>query len=562
MDAEIAKLMLENLYDRIERNPETGKRILSGAISDREFEAIGFALAMVGGNPAPITPAGAIPVPDIKETKTAEPVVKPSKVKLNLNSLKKAKPQDSHVILCLDFGTAMSKASATYGSDEDLMTLPLGQRAGEPGVIFPVSSTLFFTRGGKVYFGHQAIRESLNEPESGRIRFDSPKQHMSRGDFELIFDQVVDKDINPTAFQFTTGELITLYLSFLTDLACCSLEELNVSRYVLRRFAMPCWQTDRAQWADRQMKEMLAKAQILADTFSGRWFDGLDAAVLRGALDSIETINKVPEYLVDQGVLEAVAAASGTLPRGTGERRLYMVIDVGAGTTDYGLFAVVAPKRADDRPRVFEVPGTSIVLRQAGDTIDKILLRRILEEEGIAPGDPEYDHVNSDLLLRIRVLKENMFREGVTPYTLQTDASGTVDVESFLIDERVKKFEEALQSYFNMSLENADPSWIRGLREQGITVVFTGGGAALPMVRTLGQGDMDIHGLRISCHHARYTPEWLEERYQDIVEEYPQLAVSIGGAAEELPLTGSRYKELGIPTGSTFTGIETHYKGS
>ena len=125
--------------------------------------------------------------------------------------------------------------------------------------------------------------------------------------------------------------------------------------------------------------------------------------------------------------------------RGTGQRQLYIVVDVGAGTTDYGLFAVVSPRLEDDRPRVFEVPGTAVVLRQAGDTIDKILLRRILEQEGIESGDPEYDHVNSDLLLRIRSLKENMFRDGTATYNLPTDAVGSVDKAAFLNDERVNR---------------------------------------------------------------------------------------------------------------------------
>src|SRR3546814_10493958 len=106
-------------------------------------------------------------------------------------------------------------------------------------MVFPVSSTLFISRGGKVHFGFEAIKESLNELESGRLRFDSPKQHMSRGDFDRIVNQVVGKDINPTPFEFTKGELITLYLSFLTDLACSELMPQGVSRYVRRRFAMP-----------------------------------------------------------------------------------------------------------------------------------------------------------------------------------------------------------------------------------------------------------------------------------------------------------------------------------
>jgi hypothetical protein len=516
---------------------------------------------MVGGDAAPITPAGAVPVTEPGSSKHQEPIVRPKEAKLNLASLERNEPEHRDVTLCLDFGTAMSKAFATKGSDDNLLGLPLGRRAGEPNMVFPVSSALFISRNGRVHFGYEAIRESLKELEFGRRRFDSPKQHMSRGDFDHIVNQFVGNAIDPTPFGFTNGELITLYLSFLTDLACCELAQQDVSRYVLRRFAMPCWQVDRVDWADGLMREMLAKAQILADTFSGRWSGGLDAALVRGALDALGKLGKLPEYLIDRGVLEAIAAASSSLPRGSGERRLYMVVDVGAGTTDYGLFVVGTPKGQDDRPKVWEVPGTTESLRQAGDTIDKILLRRILEQEGVEPGDPEYDHVNSDLLLRVRTLKEEMFRNGMTTYILPTDAGGTVDRESFLDDERVAKFAVLLKKHFLDSLEKADPSWIKGLADDDLTVVLTGGGARLPMVLALGQGVVEVHGVNLRCKLAPHAPAWLTERYPDLEPEYPQLAVAIGGAAEELPRGGGRYSELGILTGRKILGLQTHYKG-
>lgn len=560
MNAEIAKIMIENLIDRIEVNPQTGKRFLKGAISDREFEAIGFALALVGGDPVPITPAGAVPVGEPEEVNIGQLIVRPIEVELNLASLKIDEPDNQSVTLCLDFGTAMSKAFATMGSDDQLLGLPLGRRSGEPHMLFPVSSTLFFDRKGKIYFGYEAIKESLNEPDQGRLRFDSPKQHMSRGDFDHIVDRPVGKDINPTSFEFTNGELITLYLSFLTDLACCELEERDVSRHVLRRFALPCWQPERADWADRKMREMLAKAQILADTFSGRWNGGLDAAVVRGAFDALQKCGSLPSCLVEQGVLEAIAAASSGLPRGTGQRRLYMIVDVGAGTTDYGLFVVITPKKQDDRPKIFEVPNTTVVLRQAGDTVDKILLRCILEKEGIESGDPEYDHVNSDLLLRIRTLKEDMFRNGTATYILATDAVGTIELNDFLSDSRVAKFENLLRSHFLKSLENAPASWIEPFAKEGIIVVLTGGGAKLPIVRTLGQDGVSVHGVSLACTLAPYAPVWLTERYPDLEDEFPQLAVSIGGAAEELPHRGHQYTELGILAGPPITGLEPQYK--
>lgn len=386
MDTKTAKLMLENLIDRIERNTKTGKRYLGGAISDREFEAIEFALTMMDDDSIPITPIHPVSPARQDVPKPEETKAEPKEVGLNLASLEHDKPDDDGVKLCLDFGTAMSKAFARKESDDDLLGddllgLPLGRRAKEDNMFFPVSSDLYIDRDNKIYFGPDAIKKSLSGRHSGRLRFASPKQHMSRGNFDSNINTIVDKKINPTSIEFTEGELITLYLSFLTDLACMELASLKISRYVLRRFAMPCWQSERAQWAESQMKKMLAKAQILADSFSGKWSRGLDVALVRETLDAIEKLDKLPEYLIDQGVPETIAAAASSLRRGAGERRLYMVIDVGAGTTDYGLFVIITPNTEDDRPKVLEVPGTAVVLRQGGDTIDKILIHHILEQE-------------------------------------------------------------------------------------------------------------------------------------------------------------------------------------
>ena len=561
MDAKIARLMLENLVDRVEKNPETGKWHLGGTISDREFKAIKFALTMMDDDPTPSPSVSPAPLVEQGIPKPGETIAKPREVDLNLASLERDRPSDDYVKLCLDFGTAMSKAFATRESDDDLLPLPLGKRAKEPSMIFPVSSTLYIGRDNKIYFGHEANAKSLSDQHSGRLRFDSPKQHMSRGNLDIVIDTIVDKKINPSPFVFTTGEMITLYLSFLTDLACTELTSKRVSRYVLRRFAMPCWREERAQWAELQMKKMLAKAQILADSFSGRWTGGLDVTLVRGALDALEELDRLPEYLIDGGVPEAIAAASSCLPRGSGSRRLYMVVDVGAGTTDYGLFTVVTPKAMDDQPRFYAVPSTTVVLRQGGDTIDNILLQRILDQENVKRGDTEYHHVNSHLILRIRILKENMFREGSADYNLSTDATGSVKKDDFLTDERVVKFSETLAQNFQKSLEKADPSWIQGLADRGLTVVLTGGGARLPMVRALGDGFVDVHGCRLHCKLAPDVPSWLIERYPDLENEYPQLAVSIGGAAEERPDQRGQYEQLGIPTDTGPRTLDPHYKG-
>lgn len=561
MEIHESRLLLRNLIDRIELKPETGKRFLDGVISDAEFDAIRQALAIMEGDSdaaAAGTEPGAKQDDSEKEQETS---VQLDKVTLNLSSLDYADPQDDNAILCLDFGTAMSKACLTTGSDEDPQVVSLGEQAKEPNKKFPVSSTLFIDHEGKIYFGYEAIRrdeiESQRNPE--RSRFDSPKQHISRGDFDVTLQQIVRKEINPTRFKFTNRDLIVLYLSFLTDLACSELQQKGLSRYVRRRFAMPCWVDDRVQWAEREMRKMLAGAQILADTFSGRWADGLDATTARGALDTLDELDRLPEYVVDQGVLEAVAAASGSLPLGTGSRRLYLVIDVGAGTTDYGLFVVVTPRGEDNAPKFFEVPGTFEVLRQAGDTVDEILRRYILRGAQVEQGSAEFTHVNFNLQRRIRDLKENMFRDGRIEITLSNDTVVTVNEEGFLKDDRIIRFSKSLEDYFSRSLRNADPSWIKGLAVHGLTVVLTGGSSSLPFVRALGRRQVSVRGVSLRCALAPDTPPDLRP---DLVGEYPQLAVSIGGAKESLPIKGSRFAELGVSTDTRQRTLKPDYKGN
>ena len=287
---------------------------------------------------------------------------------------------------------------------------------------------------------------------------------------------------------------------------------------------MPCWQMERADWADQQMKEMLAKARILADTFSGTWAGGLDAAVVRGASDALGKLgNKLPGYLIDRGILEAVAAASSSSTRGTGERRLiWWSMSVRARPTTV-CSSSPHPKVKMTGRRYGRYPIRPSSWRQAGDTIDKILSRHSRTGR-IEPGDPEYDHVNSDLLLRIRTWKEVLFRDSTVTYNLPTDAVGSVERDSFLNDDRVGKFAAALNKHFRDSLEKADPSWIKGLPDGDLTVVLTGGGAKLPMVRALGQGVVEVHGAAQARKLAPYAPKWLTEQYPDLEEEFPQLA--------------------------------------
>lgn len=155
MDNLKAVLLIENLLDRIEFDPKIEKNRL-GILSAAEKMALEFALDVLRGSSVsvqiePIQKTLPVSVPD----KVLEPEIKTS-VALNLDSLKRKSPGNPEVILCLDFGTAMSKAFAMQQNGNPI-ELALGARAGAKG--YTVDSSIFITDEGLIKFGPQAVYE-------------------------------------------------------------------------------------------------------------------------------------------------------------------------------------------------------------------------------------------------------------------------------------------------------------------------------------------------------------------------------------------------------------------
>jgi hypothetical protein len=548
------QLLLENLLDRIELDAVSGKWRL-GTISSKEKLAIELALKAVSGAAESATVSIAqsesdsatetTPVPETKaiapETQAPEP---PPQVALNIRSLEITEPENPEITLCLDFGTAMSKAFAMKGDTP--IELALGKRAGARG--YPVDSSLFISDDGILFFGPQAVSKGAQTAEAGRVRFDSPKARLSMGGQGDIDRMKVGLDINPTNISISEGEMITLYLGYLTDLAVSELEEQGASRYVIRRFARPCWDDARNVWAEKLLRKMLAQAQILADTFHGRWQDGIPLAEAKAALDGLKELASVPEYLLDHGVPEPVAAAASLMVRDEAQREVFLVIDVGAGTTDFGLF-LLQHNPNKDICRVHSIPGTIQYLPQAGDLIDGLLKRFILDQAGIDPNDHQYGrHVAIDLQGLIRQHKETLFRDGILEVALANHTKAVVMLDDFLTSNNVKNFCKQLGDKTAAVLASVDtlPGVWRQLvldvmDDRGLNVVLTGGGASLPMIKDLANGVLSVLGRNVMRKPSQQVPEWIEEGYPQFSSQYAQLAVAIGGASPDLPDMGQAF---------------------
>lgn len=538
MNHESVRLLVENLLERIELDPSTGKYRL-GTISGKEKLALETLLSglppeaqapRTSNPPTPQAPTPAETAPEPAAPSEAESQTAP--IELNLTALDRTEAEDPRITVCLDFGTAMSKAFAIQ-DDATPIELALGKRAGTSG--YPVDSSLFITDDGILYFGPQAVEMGTAAAPLGRARFDSPKARLSMGLQVDIHKAPVGKEINPiTGTPVTEGELITMYLAYLTDLATSELEAQGHSRYCARRFARPCWSDDRNKWAEPLLRRMLAQAQVLADTFHDQWQGGIPLATAKLAIEKVRQLPVLPDYLLSEGIPEPVAAAASLMLTEEAQRELFLVVDVGAGTTDFGLF-LLQHNPDKDVCLVRIVPNTIKVLEQAGNRVDDLLKFFVLEHEGVDKASPEGTHNLSFLQSTIRLQKEALFRDGRVEIPLANRSRAAVELDGFMNSTRVAAFSQQLQRELMDVLSAAGDGYLDLMSNNHLNVVLTGGGADLPMVQALAAGVVEVRGRRILRKPVAQVPAWIEERYPQFAHQYPQLAVAIGGANPELP---------------------------
>lgn len=487
------------------------------------------------------------------------------------DALKLKKPENAEVILCLDFGTARSKAFATSGHAADLLDLAIGARAGQAQAHHSLLSCVFISDDGRFWFGEEAAQKSEQAVGAGsRRRFESFKSMLtnaSPGSDLRALD--CHKESNPTAVRLTEGDVLTMYLAYLTDMAETELQQRHgLSRYVRRRFTMPVFQKDHLAWGEAELRKHFAEAILVADHFSGRWREGIPVTEAAGVLLGATRKHQDVLFLIEGALVEPVAAFGSRFRNTEGvvkKRTLITIVDVGAGTTDFASFILIPQDESGFT--MFQIPGSVTAIRKAGDEVDRLLadyILRLAAPKHVNADESVMARVRADLKLRQRAIKERLFQSesGSEEITLSDDTTVPVNLESFLSESTVKEFEEELRAKFIESLVGMDPSWIRGAAGGEVIVVATGGGANLRFIREIGEeASTQVNDLQ-SVKHAKAVPAWVEEGYSELVGEYPQLAVAIGGAAREIPdLAAQQYQEFRGLGGNTKWTIPPIFKG-
>ena len=532
--------LLKNLLARLDADAEAERPLFRGIVSDAERAALRTVLGGAGSprpSAEPVAPVESVAGPS--EEGSAETPL--PAVELNTDVLRLDASPAPKWVLCLDFGTAKSKAFAATDDEEqpDLEPLPVGQADNDlDESVHEVSSCVWIDDDGRLFVGSEAVKRDMNYGGERRPLL-SLKQEISQVDPEDGAAELARKlpgDVDPTS-TLTCADAIAIYLAYLTDLATTALESRVGTRYVRRRFTVPSWRRAQRRWAADLLGKCLLRAQLLADTFHGRWREGIPVASVVGAVRAAAGHDGKLTWMAaaesdewadwTHGRLEALAAASARLWNDGSARDVMLVVDVGAGTTDLSLFWVV--QREASFHRAWPIADAGI--RQAGDTLDRLLVEALLRKAGIGR-DETGERARRGLRRRgVRGLKETLFETGNVTAILVNDETVTLSREEFIDSDGVRKFSERIAGEIQHLLDEVDESWGRAVGARGITLVLTGGGCDLPMITGLKDRPWRMGGRKVACRLAPRVPEGLASEFrEEFIAAYPRLAVAMGGA--------------------------------
>lgn len=532
MDIVTARMLAANLIDRITAEADGRTYRLNGVITQRELDALNL-VAETQPMPAVIADSEVLRVSESTASVVSPPTAGvPVIGRAKLETAALTAEADPETFACVDFGTAFSKAAVWKSDDSKPIPLDLERAAsGTPG--FTIPSSIYIT-GNSLFFGHRALDESRRENNSTRDRFDSPKQSLSIDDPDDIDREVVSSAVDPSQ-TFTRGDLLRLYLAYLTSCTAERLEAQGLSRHTQRRFAIPVWRGKQLESASALLRRSLLEAQVIADSVDpDLWGKGITVSFAKSLLNALPDLDAellANSKTVREHVLEPMAAAAGLTDHVRNKKARVLVADIGAGTSDFGAYQFVLP--AAGRARAHPFLNSESALKQAGNRLDEFLISFIVDRSGTPVGSDAAVRITKSLMRDIRETKHTLFEVGSVFVSIADLFDMTVTREEFENYPHVIQFSRTISAQIVKTIENAG---VRNFTEDGASTyaILTGGGAGLPMIRDLFDTPFLTSGGDVRLKLVDSTPEWAASAGVDVLSVFPQLAVSSGGASPDL----------------------------
>ncbi len=469
--------------------------------------------------------------------------------------LPEIEPKDE-TLVCIDFGTSLSKAYASEGDDPEeaprLIDIALSPEAdGSARYLLP--SELLIHQG-KINFGRTA-RKVFDKIAAEQDRLiDNPKQYMTLSrNVSNLEKRKLPKEKDPDN-RFSERDALVLYLSHLVRMVDQSLEASEMPKSISMRYTHPAWKENIAEQNTGAMRRIVAEAVALARNYPCNFETRMDvdrASKLLSAARKAADKN-LPLRLLKDPVAEATAAGVGAFMEAPPTGRQYFVIlDIGAGTTDVA--GCICVNGRGQRARVWEITSARSAKKVAGNEIDNILRKFILERSNLANDSPEYFQARRALRKTVRAEKETLFSEGEVLVEVGNDELVHVSLDDFRVDRRVDKIFRVIKRMVTRAAFAVREGGVANIYAQNIYLVPTGGGANLsPLIQELVSEPLARGDQRVRLELRNAMPSQIQEAYPEIEPYYPQLAVAIGGAHPALPEQKPALKRFDGDLGPTY----------
>ncbi|MBL8531135.1 MAG: Hsp70 family protein [Hyphomonadaceae bacterium] len=433
--------------------------------------------------------------------------------------------------ICIDFGTALSKASLCL---DPTLPLEIGVRPIPLGLVTEadhplLTPSVMFVDGGRLFFGPPAFEYARRNVAGNRDPLLSFKTVLGAKDVAKALATQLPPSYDPTG-TFRQRDALVLYLAYLDQVLSEALRRMpdlpsDVSG-VRRRYTSPVWTAGGS--VDRVFEQIFNEAAAVSARLSRLLLspEGISIAQCRDALEKAAA--QPGDGKLDSGVFEPHAAAAAALAYTNSPTRFVCVFDMGAGTNDIAAFDF---NETVEPPTLSEIKEARQCTPLAGDEIDRILVDLIMRKRN-APDEDR--RVYRATRLHARELKKELFASGRIGLK-EGWRTTSLRLQELMEDQTFRQFLAALHQSMGLSLGAvADRARAAGVNE--IDIVLAGGGANLPFMVDVVRlaGAQAAPGMRLRIGPLTPANALYGSIDQYFVAVFPQIAMSVGGALVEL----------------------------
>ncbi len=435
--------------------------------------------------------------------------------------------------ICIDFGTALSKASIcldpTMPLDIGVKPLPIGAISGAEHPL--LTPSVLYVDGGRLYFGPIALELARRGVETDRDPLLSFKTVLGAGNVQEALAEKMPPSIDPTG-TFNARDAVVLYLAYLDQLVREAIDLApNMPPGVanaMRRYTSPVWRA--GGMVDLAFEAIFNEAAAISFKL-GRLLLSTEGISIAQCKDALDKAAAAPgDGRLETGVFEPHAAAAASLAFSNAPTRFVLVFDMGAGTTDIAAFEF---DETVDPPALSEIKEARQCSALAGDEIDRILIGLLFRKRGQTNSEDQQRALRSTRL-SARDLKRDLFAQGRCALRNGWIAT-TIKIGDMQEDPQFRQYLAALSDTIAKSLA-ATVRRAEAVGAEVVDVVLAGGGSHLPflpeLVRVAAQRVHANVRLRVGpLSPANALYQGVDTSLRGV---FPQIAMSVGGALVEM----------------------------